>query len=264
MKQEISHARDYVDNLASSGRYHFTSADAKTALSASPDAVKQALNRLSKQGLIATPARGFYVIVPPKYKSLGCLPADQFVPQLMTHLQLPYYAGLLTAAQYYGAAHQRPQEFQAFAEKPRRPIKCGKVRVAFIARKRTQAVATRPFNTPRGVLMVSTPEATAIDLAGYPDRTGGLEQSATVISELAEQLDPDKLVMAAKTAPIPWAQRLGYMLKLGAGRDITGSLQRYVRENARDYAPLALNGEKDGPRDQEWKLVVNEEVEPEF
>jgi predicted transcriptional regulator of viral defense system len=264
MKQEFSHARDYVDSLASSGRYHFTSADAKAALNASPDAVKLALNRLGKRNLIATPSRGFYVIVPPEYKSLGCLPADQFIPQLMAHLRLPYYAGLLTAAQYYGAAHQRPQEFQVFTEKSRRPLKCGKVRVTFMARKQTEAVATRTFNTPRGALMVSTPEATAVDLAGYPDHTGGLEQSATVISELAEQLDPDKLVLAAKIAPVPWAQRLGYLLSLGEGHEITGPLQEYVRENAREYVPLALYGEKEGPRDKTWKLTINEEVEPEF
>jgi hypothetical protein len=35
----------------------------------------------------------------------GCLPVDQFVPQLMEHLDLAYYAGLLTAASLHGAAH---------------------------------------------------------------------------------------------------------------------------------------------------------------
>ena len=264
MEQEFSHARDYIDSLASSGRYHFTSADAKQALGSSPDAVKLALNRLGKQGLIATPSRGFYVIVPPEYKSLGCLPADQFIPHLMEHLRLPYYAGLLTAAQYYGAAHQRPQEFQVFTEKSRRPIKCGKVRVSFIARKQIKQIATKPFNTPRGMLAVSSPEATAIDLAGYPDHTGGLEQSATVLSELAEQIDPEKLVAAAQTSPVPWAQRLGYLLSLGEGSAITGPLEHYVQSKARDYVPLALYGEKDGPRSRAWKLIINEDVEPEF
>lgn len=264
MKKEFNHARNYVDSLASSGRYHFTSADAKAALSASPEAVKLALNRLGKQGLIATPSRGFYVIVPPEYKSLGCLPADQFIPQLMAHLNLPYYAGLLTAAQYYGAAHQRPQEFQVVTEKSRRPIKCGKVRVTFIARKQTKAVDTKSINTPRGALAVSTPEATAIDLAGYPDHTGGLEQSATVISELAEQLNPEKLAIAAQTAPVPWAQRLGYLLTLGEAEDVTGPLRDYVRSHAREYVPFALSGEKEGPRVRGWKLIINEEVEPEF
>jgi len=36
---------------------------------------------------------------------------------------------------------------------------------------------------------------------------------ATVLSELAERLDPKKLVKAAETAPLPWAQRLGYLLE---------------------------------------------------
>lgn len=47
--------------------------------------------------------RRFYVIVPSEYRSLSCLPADQFIPALMKHLGLAYYAGLLTAAQYYGS-----------------------------------------------------------------------------------------------------------------------------------------------------------------
>ena len=102
----------------------------------SPAAAKLALLRLAKQRLVASPARGFYVIVPPEYKRLGCLPADQFIPQLMERLGLPYYAGLLTAAQYHGAAHHRPQEFQVVLPKNRRPIACGAVRVAFVARKR--------------------------------------------------------------------------------------------------------------------------------
>ena len=101
-------------------------------------AAKFALARLSSQGAIASPARGLYVIVPAEYRARGCLSADQdqFIPVLMKSVALPYYAGLLTAAQYYGAAHQRPREFQVFLERKRLPIECGKVRVAFMVRRR--------------------------------------------------------------------------------------------------------------------------------
>ena len=34
---------------------------------------------------------------------------------------------------------------------------------------------------------------------------------ATVLSELAERIDPEKLAAAA--AAVPWAQRLGYLLE---------------------------------------------------
>src|ERR1700730_10005013 len=99
-------ARQYVENLAASGRYTFTTAEARSALGAT--SAKFALSRLARQGAIASPARGFYVIVPPEYRWPGSLPAEQFIPALMENLRLPYYAGLLTAAQYHGAAHQRP------------------------------------------------------------------------------------------------------------------------------------------------------------
>ena len=46
------------------------------------------------------------MVVPPEYRRLCCPPADRFVPQLMEHLGLAYYAALLTAGRYYGAAHQ--------------------------------------------------------------------------------------------------------------------------------------------------------------
>ena len=64
--------------------------DVKAALGVSLAAVKVALSRLSRQArqeLITSPARGFYIIVPPEYRSLGCLPADQFIPDLMRRLE---------------------------------------------------------------------------------------------------------------------------------------------------------------------------------
>ena len=265
MNYESLHARDYIEGLASRGRYHFTSGDAQAALGVSAAAARLALNRLGKQRLIASPARGFYVIIPPEYKSLGCLPADQFIPALMAQLGLPYYAGLLSAAQYYGAAHHRPQEFQVFTAKNRRAIKCGAVRAVFIARKHIADVPVRSFNTPRGTLAVSTPEATAIDLAGYPHHAGGLDQIATVLAELAESIDPALLPAAAATAPIPWAQRLGYLLDLTGAADKTAPLKDYVRAHANIYAPLRPGKKEDtDSRAAAWKLIINASVEPEL
>ena len=115
-------AKDFVEQLAARGRYQFSSADARGALGVSAAASKMALGRLARQNLIASPARGFYVIVPPEYRSLGALPAEQFIPALMRQKNLAYYVGLLSAAHYHGAAHQRPQSFQVMLAKPRRPL----------------------------------------------------------------------------------------------------------------------------------------------
>ena len=233
-------------------------------LGVSADATKLALNRLTKQGLIASPARGFYVIVPPDYRSLGCLPADQFIPALMKQKQLTYYAGLLSAAQYYGAAHHRPQQFQVLLEKNRRPIECGKVRAVFVARKRIMEVPTRTFNTPRGDIRVSTPETTAVDLAGYPRRAGGLDNVATILTDLAESINPALLPKAAATAPLPWAQRLGYMLDLVEASNIVEPLRAYVRQNVSEYIPLVSgSSSRNSRRDRNWKIKVNSELAPE-
>src|SRR5918996_1476314 len=134
--QSQPHFSDYIANLAAAGRYSFTAGYAREALGASANAAYLALGRLMRQKIIASPARGFYVIVPPEYRALGCLPADQFIPALMQRQGQSHYAGLLSAAQYHGAAHHRPQEFQVMLAKARRPIRCGQVRVAFIVRKR--------------------------------------------------------------------------------------------------------------------------------
>ena len=160
-------ASDIIANFAANGRRHFSTADMRSVLGVSAAATRLALGRLAKKGLIASPARSFYVILPPEYRRLGCLPANEFVPALMKHRRQPYYAALLSAAEYYGAAHHRPQVFQVAVAGNHRPITCGAVRVSFIARKRLAEVAIQSFNTPRGTVLVSSVEATAVDLVGY-------------------------------------------------------------------------------------------------
>lgn len=264
MKSGYPNAREYSQDLAASGRYYFTSREAQSALGVSAPAAKLALSRLAKQKLVASPARGFYVIVPPEYRSLGCLPADQFIPDLMKRLNIPYYAGLLSAAQYHGAAHHRPQEFQVFLGIRRRAIACGAVRVAFVLRRRVAEVPVQHFNTPRGSLLVSTPEATALDLIGYERQAGGLSQVATVLSELASKIDPQKLAAAAGTAPLPWAQRLGYLLEQAGGGENTAALKDYVAEHAKQPTALLPRAPRRGARrDKTWKLYINAEVETE-
>jgi len=255
-------ARDFLDRLSASSRYSFSTSEALQALGISPPALKVALGRLAHQKRVVSPARGFYLILPPEYRSLGCLPADQFIPDLMRRLKLPYYAGLLTAAQFHGAAHQRPMEFQVFVKKPRRRIACGSVRVKFIVRKEIAGVPVQKLNTPRGSVAVSTPEATAIDLIGYQRQAGGLSQVATVLAELAERIDSKKLPLAAATAPVPWLQRLGYVLDQVGAADKTENLKKLVRARAHEPVPLLPGAPySKASRNVDWKVYVNARAE---
>ena len=257
-------ARNVIADLAAHGRYHFTSSELRLALGVSDAAARQALSRLAAKGEIASPARGFYVIVPPEYRRLGCLPADQFIPALMEHRNARYYVGLLSAAQYHGAAHHRPQEFQVVLERNRPAIVCSAVKVAFVARRNLVAVPVESFNNPRGTVLVSTVEATAVDLVGYMHRAGGVDRVAGVLLELGDDMDPKRLVEASKFTSILWAQRLGYLLEhVGAG-DKAALLKEHVRECARDFTKLLPGTDAEGaPRSKDWRLFVNASIETE-
>jgi len=226
-------------------------------------AIRASLRRLKRRGEIADPYRGFHVIVPPEYRRLGCLPPEQFVQDLAAHLGEPAYAALLSAAEIHGAAHQRPQRFQVMMRTNRRPLRCGSVEVEFVARADLERTPTAEVNTPRGRLRVASPEATALELVGYADRCAGLDNVVTVLRELAERVDANRLVAAAALAPIAWSQRLGYLLEVLGLEVLANALEGHVRANARSVAPLVRSKPTSGARRiPRWKLAVNAEVEP--
>jgi predicted transcriptional regulator of viral defense system len=234
-------AARYIVDLAARGRHHFTTEEAAAALGASVPTARAALRRLKDRGEIADPFRGFYVIVPPEYRRLGCLPADQFVPQLMEHLREPYYVALLSAAELHGAAHQRPQALQVMVPTNRRAIACGEVHVQFVARKEMASTSVVERKTPRGMLRVASPEATALELVGYADACGGLDNVASVLAELVDHIDERKLLSECSRSPIAWVQRLGYLLDLTQHRTLANMIVPMVATRAKDVAPLACD-----------------------
>ncbi len=258
-------ARKLVREWAALGRYLFSTAEVVRELDVSDAAARAALRRLKAKGEVATPYRGIHLFIPPEYQSLGCLPPEQFIPQLMERLSIAHYAGLLTAARYHGAAHQQPQQFQVVVPKNRPPIRCGRVEVEFVARRNAAAMPTEQVNTPRGFLRISSPEATAFDLIGYQERCGGLDNVATVLAELAEKLDAKRLGEMGPLSPIPWAQRLGYLLERVGQTSRSEPLAAFVARRATETASLIPGDEsKEAPRDERWKLRINADVEPDL
>lgn len=254
---------DYIEDLQTNGRSVFTTEEAVQALGKSVTAVRAALRRLKEKGRIAAPYRGFHVVVPPAYRRLGCLPADHFVPQLMAHLGEPYYVALLSAAAYNGAAHQAPMVFQVMVRKSRRGLACGGVRVDFVARQDMENTPVVERNTPTGVLRIASPAATALELVGYPERCGYLDNVATVLAELAESIDGEALAAEARRAPVVWVQRLGYLLVLVEADGLAAHLDSVLSERNVFTVPLAPWRDMEGtPRDSRWQVAINTDVEP--
>lgn len=258
-------ASNFISYLATQGKHYFTTDTIMHALELSQAHAWIAITRLEKKGVIATPYRGFHVIVPPEFQRLGCLPPDQFIPDLMAHLQLPYYVGLLSAAQYYGASHQQAQVFQVIVPKNRNKIQCGNIRVEFIARKNIINIPTKNFNTPKGYVKVSTPEATALDLANYPIHCGGLNNVATILEELGEQIEPQALINLAEQLPSnPQLQRLGFLFEATHLDELASILENILKNRTFRTTALvtkiAAQG-KEMPFNKRWKIIENETIE---
>lgn len=256
--------RNYADNLQARGYYSFVRSDAQKALKVSQDAFKVAANRLSKKGRIASPRRGFYVIVPAEYQLAGAPPATWFIDELMKFQGSPYYVGLLSAAALHGAAHQQPQEFQVMTSSPLRPIRIGRERIKFFTKKQIGRTATEMKKGATGLFPISTPEATAFDLLRHSRSVGHMGNVATVLNELREKMVPGRLVEAAKIeGELALAQRLGYLLDYLKDEKLSGPLHRWVNRQGAAPVPLIPTRKLPGKRtfNPKWAVIVNEEIE---
>ena len=252
----------FVDALAARGRATFTTDEAVAALGSGLKPAQGVLRRLRERGEIATPVRGFHVIVPPEYRSLGCRPAIQIVDALAAWLGTPYYLALLSAAEIHGAAHQRPQRTQVMVPETRRPVRCGGVHIEFIARQNAADMPVVVKNTPTGTVRVATPEVTALDLAGYPEQAGNLGNVATVLRELAEELSTERLLATLLLAPATWGQRLGHLLEVVGAADLADAIRPTVMASRPGWVPLDPRSPRKGEYCASWRLILNTPVEP--
>ena len=122
---------------------------------------------------------------------------------------------------------------------------------------------TEEIKTPTGILKASWPETTAWDLIRYLRAVGGLDHVVTVLSELAERLDPKRLHETVKRhGEILVAQRLGYLLDHLGRRDLTKDIASSV-----DDAPVRLldpaSRVSGTSESRKGRLLVNTRVEPE-
>jgi hypothetical protein len=109
------------------------------------------------------------------------------------------------------AAHQQLQVFQVIVQKSRPAPACGGVQIQFVARHNADRIPTVSFSTPRGRVDVYTPEATAFNFVGYPERAEGLDKVATTLVELLEGTSPERLAAAAPLSPVPCVAPEGAM-----------------------------------------------------
>lgn len=210
---EDNRVSDLLDNFQRRGLYGFDRSKVEQALPASPAAIGKSLERLAAKRRVKRIRKGFHAIVPVEYASQGLPPYDWFIDDLMCSLELPYYIGLLSAAALHGAAHQQVQQLQIIVPRQERPIGLPGLNIRFF---RKQDFSSTPLESRKGhsgMLPVSSPEGTALDLVRYARQIGGLDAVLTVLSELVESLQPEKLAAAGSSeSEAAQVQRLGWLL----------------------------------------------------
>lgn len=254
----------WIDGLQARGRYTFTRTEAAESFGRADAGLTQALGRLARKGRIVSPRRGFYVIVPVEFSIPGSPPADWFIDDLMGYVGHPYYVGILTAAAYHGAAHQAVQEFQVITDVPLRPVRVGRVRIVFAKKAGVEHCPMVRRNTSTGTMAVGTPEVTALDLVCYLSHAGQLNNVATVLSELAEEMDAARLVeVVDQTAvKVSVVQRLGYVLERVDQHDVAAPLAVWIAERGPRTVALHVGLPAVGaPTDKRWRVRVNTDVE---
>ena len=125
-----------------------------------------------------------------------------------------YYVGLLKAAELHGATHHAVMEFQVITAKRLPRIRAGRSMIAFYFRKDMKAVAAgiEDRKTDTGTMKMSSAALTALDLLRYPQASGGIDNIATVLSDLRQEIDPEQLAALSAVVERPVVQRLGYLL----------------------------------------------------
>ena len=263
----------YLDQLLSRGRAYFSMEEALSALGLGRGAFIAAAARLAKKGRLASPRRGFYLILRPEDRIAGAPDPVRWIDPLMRYLQLDYRVSLLRAAAFHGSSHQAAMVFQVIAPKQLRSFELGRHRLQFLYQ---EPAAFARVNQPEwlgqmkseaGYARVAGVELTLLDSARYFHKAAGINGVAQIVKDLGAKADPRRLAKAAEAYEYASVRRLGYLLELFGHARQANALERFAR-SAKSMKPLdpsikpltqALAGLQE--KNARWKLVINAAVE---
>lgn len=249
------------DLLLSRGQHQFTTAEAVALFDSNHAAARKGLERLAGAHQIISPSRGFYVIIPPEFRSWATVPGSHFIDAMMRHLNRRYYVALLSAAELHGAAHQAPQVFQVMVDRPLANRDLGRTRLRFFTGRHVATAPAVQHNTPTGTMLVATPELTAVDLVDHVNAAAGLDNVATVLAEL-EPLDPAELARLASERDRAVARRLGWLLDHFEADVDLEPLATVAAPSEGRATDLRAGNPRRGALDRRWNIRVNADLQP--
>ena len=262
--------REWVYESEITGHSTFSYAEICAALpSYSKAGLSTELNRLIRNGVITSVHKGFYVTIPTRYKATGIVPPLYYVDSMFRYLEKPYYVSLLSAAQLYGAAHQKPLVSFVTTVLPRmNTSKAKNPYMSWVYRKQIpDDCLIRERKGEWGTFRCSSPELTALELVQYERLVGGLSNVATVLAELVESVNFSTAEMASLSSAVTsrTIQRTGYLIEevLGEAETANALYDACIQcETRMEWAALSPSSKASDCRlNKKWKIRVNYDVE---
>ncbi|OGT82231.1 MAG: hypothetical protein A3H91_17895 [Gammaproteobacteria bacterium RIFCSPLOWO2_02_FULL_61_13] len=263
----------YLDEQLSRGRACFSREEALAALDLRPEAFIAAAARLAKKQRLASPRRGFHLILRPEDRMTGAPDPVRWIDPLMNYLRLDYRISLLRAAAFHGSSHQAAMVFQVIVPKQLRAFEIGRHRVQFIYQIPAAFAKTNvpgwlsQMKSEAGYAKVAGVELTLLDSARYFHKSAGINGVAQIAKDLGASADPRKLAQAAGAYENSTVRRLGYLLDRTGNARQAKALEPFARK-AKSMKPLnpSVKPLTESPaeipeKDSKWMLMINEPVE---
>jgi len=263
----------YLASQLARGRSHFSREEGLGALGLGREAFIAAAARLIKKRRLASPRRGFYLILRPEDQVAGAPDPVRWIDPLMKYLGIDYRISVLRAAAFHGSSHQAAMVFQVIVPKQLRAFEIGRHRLQFIYQAPAAFAKTNVpdllgrMKSDTGFAKVAGVELTLLDSARYFHKAAGINSVAQLVKDLGAGADPRKVAKAAAAYENSSVRRLGYLLeRFGHNRQAKG-LEPFARR-AKSMKPLdpsvkPLIESLAAPheKDSRWMLVINEPVD---
>lgn len=235
---------DALADLQARARYAFDIAEfgALAGRQNNAHSIRMTLKRLEERGHVTIVHKRptVCIIVPPEYRAYGAPPLSWWLHDAMQLIEPVYYVALNSAARYWGSSHYAIQSDQVMVGCSRAPITVGRQQLVFTARSNIECAPTVRTRDDRGAYLVSTREATLLDLTRHRSKVGGLETIARVARDFAPHLDQSELVRALNSmGQVAVAQRLGFVLERLALNRMSSAVEKWLSPRVRATRLLA-------------------------
>ena len=253
---------EFTEWLQSKGRQTFTLEEAIDQLKVSRKTMLEILSRLGRSGRILTITRGLYALIHPSERVHGIRPLH-IINAFMRYTQLPYYVGLLSAADFWGAAHHKPQVLQVIVAEQRLLRRLGNLRIELHTQKDFPKKGIVEKTIESGYFSISSIELTALDLLTYQSACGGIDNVCLIINDLKSELDVKKIMVLGKEYDVfSSIQRLGFLLESFSEKlEFLEELKEWVIKRKPSPILLVPTTPRSGKLHPDWKVVGNVKVE---